>query len=69
MQGCQNRQIKLNKQYHTRPGAAACPPVPYPAHTATVVYRGGTLSGSSPGKQIISAISNQPSIQSKVQQQ
>lgn len=34
----------------TKPGAAACPPVPYPVHTATVVCRGGTLSGSSPEK-------------------
>lgn len=35
-------------QKRTRPGAAACPPVPCPARTATVVDRGGTRSGSSP---------------------
>lgn len=35
-------------QTNTRPEAAACPPVPCPAHTAREVYRGGTQSGSSP---------------------
>lgn len=40
----------MQRKPHTKPGAAACPPVPYPAHTATVVCRGGTLSGSSPEK-------------------
>lgn len=33
----------------TKRGAAACPPVPYPAHTATVVCMGGKQSGNSPG--------------------
>lgn len=37
-----------SRWYRTRPEAAACPPVPYPAHTATVVCRGGTQSGNSP---------------------
>lgn len=36
------------RQYHTRPREVACPPDPYPAHTAGVVCKGGTQSGSSP---------------------
>lgn len=36
-------------QHLTKPGVAACPPDPYPAHTATVACMDGTQSGNSPG--------------------
>lgn len=42
----------MNRESHTKPGAAAYPPVPYPAHTATAVCTGGTLSDSNPGQKI-----------------